>query len=267
MMKEHCAAYQRPCSVAVRSVPDFPLASWQAACDGLRTILRESGGDGPGTLPLSNVKRIFRHQFKLDLSETALGYSKLCDLLQDDRFQEICTVCLEENGYLVSENNSPKQQISLMQELLPDEEGVLSDPSDDEASSDVVFACPSPVKSNVFRYFPDVDGFAANSTDAGSSTPMSARSSIATSVGCGYASTDQEREKRRDSLFSTPEPLDFDDDVFNSLDHLQVESPLNPASPTCGMHFVSRTPSPDFFWNPANSACARRPLLQIAELL
>jgi len=283
MMKEHCAAYQRPCSVAVRSVPDLPLASWEAACEGLRTILRASGGDRPGTLPLSNVKRIFRHQFKLDLSETALGYSKLCDLLQDERFQEICTVCLEENGYLVSEyNSSPKQQISLMQRLLPDQEpgqeDVLSDSSDNEASSDVVLACPSPVKGNVFWY---LDGFAANSTDAGSNPSMSARSSNATSAGCGAisarssnatsagcgaASTDLERETPQDNQFYALDPLKFDDDVCTAH-HLQVESPLHPDSPTCGMHFVSRTPSPDFFWNPANSACARRPLLQISELL
>merc|ERR1711990_576143 len=52
-------------------------------------------------VPLSNIKRIFRSQFELELSETALGHSKLSEMLQDDRLQDICTVRLLEQGYFV----------------------------------------------------------------------------------------------------------------------------------------------------------------------
>lgn len=52
-------------------------------------------------VPLSNIKRIFRSQFQIELSETSLGHSKLSELLQDDKLHDICTVRLLEQGYFV----------------------------------------------------------------------------------------------------------------------------------------------------------------------
>jgi hypothetical protein len=52
-------------------------------------------------MPLSNVKRLFRSRFHMELSETALGYSKLSELLKDPRLQDICTVQLRGQGYVV----------------------------------------------------------------------------------------------------------------------------------------------------------------------
>lgn len=52
-------------------------------------------------VPLSNIKRIFRSQFEMELSETSLGHSKLSELLQDDRLHDICTVRLLDQGYFV----------------------------------------------------------------------------------------------------------------------------------------------------------------------
>ena len=52
-------------------------------------------------VPLSNIKRLFRMQYQTELSETALGHSKLSELLQDSCLEGICTVRLLEHGYFV----------------------------------------------------------------------------------------------------------------------------------------------------------------------
>merc|ERR1739848_363288 len=49
----------------------------------------------------SNVKRLFKSKYKIELSETMLGHSKLTELLQDERFADICTVQLQKFGYVV----------------------------------------------------------------------------------------------------------------------------------------------------------------------
>ncbi|CAK9000050.1 unnamed protein product [Durusdinium trenchii] len=53
------------------------------------------------TIPLSNVKRLFRSRYHTELSETALGHSKLSELLQDPRLKDICHVRLQGHGYVV----------------------------------------------------------------------------------------------------------------------------------------------------------------------
>lgn len=63
----------------------------------MRQILEESSGQ----VPLSNVKRLFRSKFQLELSETSLGHPKLSELLQDPDFHDVCTVELREHGYIV----------------------------------------------------------------------------------------------------------------------------------------------------------------------
>merc|ERR1719446_1619043 len=80
------------------------MASWDTARQYLRDILDSSAKSSPdsiGTVPLSNVKRLFRSKFKTELSETKLGHSKLSELLQDERFQDICHVQLQGHGYIV----------------------------------------------------------------------------------------------------------------------------------------------------------------------
>merc|ERR1719236_201289 len=52
-------------------------------------------------VPLSNVKRLLKSKFCIELSETMLGHSKLSELLQDDRFGDICAVKLQKHGYTV----------------------------------------------------------------------------------------------------------------------------------------------------------------------
>lgn len=103
MVKDRCAVYQTACSSVVTDTAALPLAQWDAARRCLQEILlnamQQEGGNG--NVPLSNIKRLFRSQYKLELSETILGHSKLSELLQDHRFSDICSVQLQGHGYMV----------------------------------------------------------------------------------------------------------------------------------------------------------------------
>jgi len=109
MRKERCAAQQMPCSSSSSSSPSkrveaaqtLPLASWEVARRHLAEILEPEIPGGPALVPLSNVKRLFRSRYRVELSETMLGHSKLSDLLQDARFSDICSVQLQRHGYIV----------------------------------------------------------------------------------------------------------------------------------------------------------------------
>merc|ERR1740117_2507404 len=105
MMKEQCAVRQRPCSNPNQEVGTLPFADWNVARSCLKFILEESAvaqdDNGPGIVPLSNVKRLFRSRFEVELSETKLGHSKLSELLQDACFGDLCYVQLEGHGYTV----------------------------------------------------------------------------------------------------------------------------------------------------------------------
>jgi len=108
MVKERCAERGKPCT---SSTAKGALASW----DRVRACLQEIiGSMAPGaeSIPLSNMKRLFRSRFHLELSETALGYPKLSELLQDSRLSDICTVRLQGHGYVVVpiRNRSQHQQ-------------------------------------------------------------------------------------------------------------------------------------------------------------
>jgi hypothetical protein len=99
MLKDTAAAQQS--ARASASVDELPLASWTVARTHLREILRSSMAEGSDSVPLSNIKRVFRSQFQIELSETALGYAKLSELLQDSRLADTCTVRLLDQGYFV----------------------------------------------------------------------------------------------------------------------------------------------------------------------
>jgi hypothetical protein len=79
----------------------LPVATWAQVQEHVQKLMETSIEKGTMRVPLSNVKRLFRSLFSLELSETALGYTKLSDLLQDTKFHKICFVKLEERGYAV----------------------------------------------------------------------------------------------------------------------------------------------------------------------
>jgi len=117
MIKDRCAKQRTACGTGVagpavsrvaileasngQASPELTLATWQAARELLREILRDACNSGKSQVPISNVKRIFRSRFQVELSETALGHSKLSELLQDAHFRDICTVQLKGKGYVV----------------------------------------------------------------------------------------------------------------------------------------------------------------------
>jgi len=79
----------------------FPFASWADTRSHLAEILDSALRKGKQQVPLSTLKRLFRSRFRTELSETALGYTKVSDLLQDARVSDICTIKLLESGYVV----------------------------------------------------------------------------------------------------------------------------------------------------------------------
>jgi len=103
-LKERFAERQRPCAKAARGHGPRPLATWDSVRACIREILvsalPETGALCP-TVPLSDFKNLFRDRFHLELSETALGHSKLSELLRDHRLADICTVKLQGHAYMV----------------------------------------------------------------------------------------------------------------------------------------------------------------------
>jgi len=114
MVKERCAERQRPCTSAARGTST--LATWDMVRASLQDIFK---GMGSTAVPLSNVKRLFRSRFRIELSETALGHAKLSELLQDPRLRDICKVRLQGHGYVVVPltQSAPCNQISLEENL------------------------------------------------------------------------------------------------------------------------------------------------------
>merc|ERR1719183_100765 len=99
-MKDIAASHKELCAQQVQ-VSELAIASWKDARRCLKKILTESLQAGVDQVPLSNIKRICRSQYQIELSETSLGHSKLSDFLQDSRLSDICTVRLEDQGYFV----------------------------------------------------------------------------------------------------------------------------------------------------------------------
>jgi len=96
------------------------VADWRTARRCLREIMKDALENGAQEVPLSNVKRLFRSKFQIELSETALGHAKISQLLQDPRFGDICRVELQSRGYAVvpqataaaAEDEPPSEQVS-----------------------------------------------------------------------------------------------------------------------------------------------------------
>jgi len=117
-VKEDCAVYGQPCQSSADTlgavpagVPALSLATWEVARKCLQEVLESAAVPDsiePASVPLSNVKRLFRSKYQIELSETSLGHSKLSELLQDSRFSDICEVQLQGQGYIVVQVDRPK---------------------------------------------------------------------------------------------------------------------------------------------------------------
>ena len=146
MLKDKAAAKQSACASAGAGVGELPLATWDTARQHLRDALTSAMQEGADSVPLSNIKRIFRSQFFTELSETALGHSKLSELLQDIRLGDTCTVKLLDQGYFVIPQFSLVEKLPLATACFepsrvvfcPDEPLCLEDVSDRTASPAVL---------------------------------------------------------------------------------------------------------------------------------
>ncbi|CAK0883702.1 unnamed protein product [Prorocentrum cordatum] len=94
-VRERCAASALP----VPSLPDAPqgVATWETVRVCLRELLSRAGGE----IKLPNVKRLFRSEFGVQLSETALGHQRVQDLLQDPRLCDVCVLHRRESVHMV----------------------------------------------------------------------------------------------------------------------------------------------------------------------
>jgi hypothetical protein len=97
--KEECASCQQPvASAKCGAASSLPLASWEEVCSGLAWLLASSE---LRTIQLPNVKRLFRSDLGLELSETTLGYARIFELLHDQRMCSICDLRLEGKNWMV----------------------------------------------------------------------------------------------------------------------------------------------------------------------
>lgn len=72
--------------------------SWDALVPGVLELLTDAG---PGGIGLANLKHVFCTRFGKQISETALGYAKLSELLGDSRLRDLCEIRLQDSGYVV----------------------------------------------------------------------------------------------------------------------------------------------------------------------
>jgi len=109
-VKEQCAFHQQPICAKPGAAP-LPVATLEQARQRLCELLNTESNPEPGVLTLSNVKRLFRSRFSLELSETALGHSRLFDLLRDVRFRDVCVLQAHKNGQLLVKRAEGLQQL------------------------------------------------------------------------------------------------------------------------------------------------------------
>jgi len=111
-IKEQCAFHQQPICHNKLGAEALPVASWAEARERLWELLNTECNPEPGVLTLSNVKRLFRSRFELELSETALGHARLFDLLRDVRFRDVCVLQAHKNGQLLVKRAEGPQQLA-----------------------------------------------------------------------------------------------------------------------------------------------------------
>jgi len=103
--KEQCASQRQPMAPGRPQGPALRLAAWADVRVRLWELLGDSDRDGAVTL--SNVKRLFHSRFGMELSETALGHSRLSELLQDPRLSDICGLELRGKVHFVVQRAPP----------------------------------------------------------------------------------------------------------------------------------------------------------------
>jgi hypothetical protein len=102
-LKDQCAVHQMACT-GEGAAGD--LADWETMRNFLREIMSRLN-PGVDSIPLSNMKRLFRARFRKELSETALGHAKLSELFQDSRLHDLCALRLQGHNYVLTPVAAP----------------------------------------------------------------------------------------------------------------------------------------------------------------
>jgi len=101
-MKDECAQQrQQHAALKTNTSRRLPIASLNEVRHCLRQLLEFESISEPGIIVVSNLKRLFRSRFKLELSETALGFPRLHNLLRDERFQDFCSLSTSNGQHVV----------------------------------------------------------------------------------------------------------------------------------------------------------------------
>jgi len=101
-MKDECAQQRQHAALKETCRRQLPMASLDEVRYCLRQLLEFEPAPEPGVIVVSNVKRLFRSRFKLELSETALGFPRLHSLLSDESFQDFCALSTNKGQHVVS---------------------------------------------------------------------------------------------------------------------------------------------------------------------
>mmetsp|Transcript_23152 Transcript_23152/g.42622 ORF Transcript_23152/g.42622 Transcript_23152/m.42622 type:complete len:518 (+) Transcript_23152:145-1698(+) len=94
--KEQRAVELLPCKDTNNGEHGPPVATWETLAAGLQRVLQKNPH-----IPLATLKQTFESSQSMKLSETALGYSKLSELLQDEHVQHVCQLQRESKGYFL----------------------------------------------------------------------------------------------------------------------------------------------------------------------
>mmetsp|Transcript_54906 Transcript_54906/g.128386 ORF Transcript_54906/g.128386 Transcript_54906/m.128386 type:complete len:512 (-) Transcript_54906:219-1754(-) len=94
--KEQRATELLPCKDSHNTEQGAPVATWETLAMGLQRVLQKTPH-----IPLATLKQTFESSQSMKLSETALGYSKLSELLQDEHVQHVCQLQRESKGYFL----------------------------------------------------------------------------------------------------------------------------------------------------------------------
>lgn len=100
-MKECCAALRQPVHAGRGASQKLHPATWDEARTYLGRLLSRAAETGPAAISLCSIKQIFRSRFQVELSETALGYCRLRELLGDPRLRDICALRELPSGHVL----------------------------------------------------------------------------------------------------------------------------------------------------------------------
>jgi len=232
VVKQHSAVLQQPAWSLKKDT--MAVADLAQARECLRAILAGSGEAG---VPLPNVKRLFRSRFQLELSETALGHCRISDLLQDERFLDICTLQPRGNTYVVVLSQGSVSEVGA-DFASPDEE------IDEEACS-VSDHTPTKHEEEQHSFW---QSFAARTfihLKSSPATPVRRSSSVPKDHGFGQnldlSPSDSVSTEATESDSPTPRRLRFCPDEPLSLDEASSAE-----SGSSSLGFPLMTPSPQY---------------------